>query len=97
MLTLVGNERGEEREVCLLPPGASIPIELKELDGRVIRVRCRLPDLTLERLEAQVGLQDDHFTLVWTNWLRLIRTRLIILVAFCFTSWLLAICARYLS
>lgn len=82
--------------MLLLPRGASVPLQLKEFDERIVRVRCRLPDLTLERLEAEAGLQDDHFTLAWTHWLRLIRTRLIILVAFSSASWLLAICARYL-
>lgn len=83
--------------MLLLPRGATDPILPKVFDGRVVRVRCRLPDLTLERLEAQVDPQDDHFTLAWTNWLHLIRTRLIILLAFSSTSWILAIYAKYLS
>lgn len=78
--------------MVVLAPGASIPTQWEKSGENVTAVRCWLPELTAEQLESQ----NPQFTLVWTGWLWWIRRRLIILVAFCLLSSLLAMAARYL-
>lgn len=96
MLILEGDGRGEEREIFLLAPGVPVPTEWEKCDGDIVRVRCWLPELTLERLEGQIDPRNDQFTLAWTEWLRWLRKRLIMLIMLSLLSWLLAVASKVL-